>query len=77
MADFPSQQLSVDKSYKYLVMLRPKIILSIKSVTHHLKIILSFDYKRREFHHENLVKFHGICTQEGPLLIVTELMPRG
>ena len=31
----------------------------------------------REFCHKNLLKFHGICTQEGPLLIVTELMPKG
>jgi len=31
----------------------------------------------KEFQHQSLVKFYGMCTQQGPLLIVTELMPRG
>ena len=31
----------------------------------------------RKFHHPNLVTFHGVCTKQGPIYIVTELMEHG
>ena len=31
----------------------------------------------RDFQHENLVGLYGVCTQQGPMFIVTELMVNG
>jgi len=31
----------------------------------------------RKFNHENLVKLYGVCSQQGPIFIVTELMKNG
>ena len=31
----------------------------------------------RKFTHENLVKLYGVCSQQGPIFIVTELMKNG
>ena len=31
----------------------------------------------RNFTHENLVKLYGVCSQQGPIFIVTELMKNG
>ena len=31
----------------------------------------------REFQHENLVKLYGVCTKQGPVFIVQELMING
>ena len=31
----------------------------------------------RKFQHENLVKLYGVCTGQGPIYIVTELMVNG
>ena len=40
-------------------------------------ILCVYMHIHREFHHENLIKFRGICHQENHLLIVTDLMPSG
>lgn len=31
----------------------------------------------RKFQHPNLVTFYGVCTKQGPIYIVTELMEHG
>ena len=31
----------------------------------------------RQFQHENLVKLYGVCTKQGPIFIVQELMVNG
>jgi len=40
------------------------------AVVHYHMIIRNFD-------HENLVKLYGVCSQQGPIFIVTELMKHG
>lgn len=49
---------------------------SIKKYQNVLYIMCNM-HMHREFFHENLINFHGICHQENHLLIVTDPMPGG
>ena len=34
-------------------------------------------FSLRNFQHENLVKLYGVCTSQGPVFIIMELMSQG
>ena len=36
-----------------------------------------FFYSDRQFQHENLVKLYGVCTKQGPIFIILELIING
>ena len=42
-------------------------------LTENIKLISSL----RNFRHENLVKLYGVCTSQGPVFILMELMSQG
>jgi len=42
-----------------------------------LHVIVMYTYTNRIFYHQNLVKLYGICTEGGPVLVVTEHLVNG